>query len=174
MRNFIPKRNELCSKEIRSLFLITVDKGLRKHCWLQKNKSCFGSIMMKADRGENGEGGWGTVLTLYQRFSDDLQSYPSVPPTHHQSWEVCRGRRRAHRTKVVPSPTSPLLHNTPKAGNCLGQRSSWTVLGCGLTLVLFVPPRHPQPFNDLETVLLGYAVCSTKWWVERPLLDYVT
>lgn len=98
-----------------------------------------------------GEGGNEVQYLPRMRFSD-LQSLPLCRPAHHQSWEVCRGRRRAHRTKAVPSPTSPLLHNTPKAGHCLGWSSSSTALGCGPTLVevlyLFV---SPQRVSDPET-----------------------
>ena len=30
-----------CSKQIKSLFLITVDKGLRKHCWLEEKQVLY-------------------------------------------------------------------------------------------------------------------------------------
>lgn len=75
---------------------------------------------MKAGGEKDWEGGCrGTVLTLYQRFSES----PRVPlaiPSPGRSAGVggeCMG------TKGVPSPTSPLLHNTPKAGIGLGQSS---------------------------------------------------
>ena len=64
--------------------------------------------------------GYGVEVQYLPCIRDLVVAYkatPLPPLTHHQSWEVCRGRRRAHRTKAVPSPTSPLLHNTPKAGN---------------------------------------------------------
>lgn len=100
-----------------------------------------------------------------------LSPYPSSTWSYQQSWEVCRGRRRVHRTKAVPSPTSPLLHNTPKAGKCLGQSSSWTMLGCGPTLVLSVPLYAIQPFSTWRRYCWVYAGSSPKWWVERPSLD---
>lgn len=114
---------------------------------------------------------WGTVLTLYQRFKDGLQSYLSVPPTHHQSWEVCRGRRRARRTKAVPSPTSPLLHNTPKAGNSLqldysGMPSYSSVISasqCHPAFSFFLTWRHYR---------WVYSVSNAMWCVQRPLLDF--
>lgn len=111
----------------------------------------------------NGEG-LGTVLTLYQRFRD----LPFCATTHHQSWEVCRGRRRAHRTNAVPSPTSPLLHNPPKAGNCLGQSSSWTVLGCGPKLVLILLLHVSQPCSAWRHYCWAYADSRGRGSVERP------
>lgn len=53
----------------------------------------------------------------YGTYPSEILKSPPCPLTHHQSWEVCRGRRRAHGTKAVPGPTSPLLHDTPKAGS---------------------------------------------------------
>lgn len=67
----------------------------------------------------------------YGTYPSEIIKSPLCPLTHHQSWEVCRGRRRAHRTKAVPGPTSPLLHDTPKAGRA-GQRAPATALSYSL------------------------------------------
>lgn len=79
-------------------------------------------------------------------------TYPSplCPLTHHQSWEVCRGRRRAHRTKAVPGPTSPLPHDTPKAGRA-GQRAPAT----SPKLLFIVSSSYPQEQDTFPAGLCG-------------------
>lgn len=99
------------------------------------------------------------VLTLYQRFSDDLQSYPSAPLPLTSAGRSAGVRGERTGQKAVPSPTSPLLNNTP---NCLGRSSSGTVLGCGPTLILSRPLHVPQHFVTwrhywvMDGVFTGY------------------
>lgn len=70
--------------------------------------------MMKAGGGEKGEKG---KLRYLPCIRDLGMTYKVTPlfPTPRQSWQVCRGRKRAHRTKAVPRPA--FLHNTPNSGN---------------------------------------------------------
>lgn len=112
---------------------------------------------MKAGGEKDWEGGCrGTVLTLYQRFSES----PRVPlaiPSPGRSAGVggeCMG------TKGVPSPTSPLLHNTPKAGIGLGQ-SSRGGLRWGTVLL----------YSDMMPLIVSkiwFCVGSdTNWWMGK-------
>lgn len=85
--------------------------------------------------------------------ASEITKSPLCPLTHHQRWEVCRGRRRAHWTKSVPGPTSPLLHDTPKAGTAgtAGQRAPAAVLIYSLSVSSF----HPSDRDSSSAGLCG-------------------
>lgn len=115
---------------------------------------------------------------------------PQCPLTQHQCWEVCRGRRRAPRTKSVPGPTSPLLHDTPKAGTAgtAGQRAPAAVLIYSLSVCSVHPPDWDSSSAGLcgtdqydlilsilfltclllEKSVADFLICSSLTWLIHP------
>lgn len=121
---------------------------------------------MKAGRGENGEGrgGCGPVLTLYQRLSEDIQSYLSVPwpiTSPGRSAGVGGERSGLKRSLLPPRHSSTTL---PKLETVWAWAPAGLRWGCSLTLVLTVLLHVPPALFGLETLGLGV------WWSgERPL-----
>lgn len=91
-----------------------------------------------------------------QRF---LVSHPVSPLAVAQSWEVCRGGGggELHGDKrSPPPPTSPLLHDTPKAGSWRsGSRSPGRGGGAGGDSAGVAALRYPR---------LLPAVSGANWW----------
>lgn len=131
-------------------------KGLRKHCWFEETSLALEAKWWRLVEEKMGRGGWGTVLTLYQRFSDGLKSHPSVPQpitSPGRSAGVggeCTGQKQSLLPPRHSLTTLPKLDlSGPELQLDYAGMQSYSTLICASSY-------HPA-FFDLETSLMFLA-----------------